>query len=507
MSGSFLNFGEMNVFSLDIETTGLDHKTSKIWSVGSSNKFLGADGKFQVENNEHFIRDVIPENLKRNEKNFLQRAHGKGVGTAEMFGKVQKDSGAFDNYQAAYRQPLGTSSISPATGQAINPLQNLDDVFRGMTKDLKNTTGLFLIQNTPFESGAFSAAGDKSGGQGLSPQVRDDFLKGVFGVDPEQYKNSKSLIPQDSRILEARDKFTVASERFKHSSKFSQETITNFKGQLKEASDSLESTINMVVKENDARGFRTAVDLMDVSRLYTAKLATEDLLQPSYVNTGLSVDYLAGNLLKEKESHTAMRDSDQQRRILEKTSRAMSNINIDGLSPGDAEFATELMDSEVHEKTFVKNIENRLTEALKKKESLKDSEVSSLISKSLRNYQAMPEKANFNRLAFAEDIRQSFIKDPSKAFQKLNDIRSSEFLPKIAPLASPDSSPLLKGGSLNSKVLLGMSALGATMLLSSNNGQSKKREMNSYDDLYENVYLGQSYADWQDRNNSHKMIY
>ena len=59
----------------------------------------------------------------------------------------------------------------------------------------------------------------------------------------------------------------------------------------------------------------------------------------------------------------------------------------------------------------------------------------------------------------------------------------------------------------NSKVLMGLTALGVVAMVGSNNRQSKKEELTSYDDLYENVYLGQEYANWQERNNSHKMIY
>ena len=257
------------------------------------------------------------------------------------------------------------------------------------------------------------------------------------------------------------------------------------------------------------RGFSTAVDLMDITKLYTSKLALNDAIAPGYLGTGLSVDYLAKDLLGKPEKHTALSDARQQRKIFDILTNRINDINKNGsLSEEDIAYGKRLMDSDVHEKTFISNIKNRLEEARIKKGDLSEGKVTSLISKSLNSYSHIPEKADFNRLAFAEDIRKTYLKNPSEALTKLSEIKEQDLLPNIKALAVPDESPLLRvGKGKNSKILMGLTALGVVSIVGANNRKSKKEELTSYDDLYENVYLGQEYANWQERNNSHKMIY
>ncbi len=61
-------------------------------------------------------------------------------------------------------------------------------------------------------------------------------------------------------------------------------------------------------------------------------------------------------------------------------------------------------------------------------------------------------------------------------------------------------------------MLVGAGALVGVGLLSSGPRRDveeprRKQETGAYNELYENVYAGQAYADWQQRNNSHKMSY
>lgn len=472
------------LFSLDIETTGLNHKNNRILTLGISGKNY---------EQEFFQKGVIPENSKSNQ--IIPRvmaAHAQdGAGD---FARKQLPKGAFNEYKKRFQSKT---------------MSSLDDTFNVMTKNLKNNAGVFLVQNLNFESKAFGSAKDKLGNQNLSEEARARFLSNIFGVDPEISKNSKKMIPEDARIVNARKEFNTSANLFKQTGEFSQDTINNFKGNLSKTSSKLESTLNKVVKENMDRGFSTAVDLMDITKLYTSKLALNDAIAPGYLGTGLSVDYLAKDLLGKPEKHTALSDARQQRKIFDILTNRINDINKNGsLSEEDIAYGKRLMDSDVHEKTFISNIKNRLEEARIKKGDLSEGKVTSLISKSLNSYSHIPEKADFNRLAFAEDIRKTYLKNPSEALTKLSEIKEQDLLPNIKALAVPDESPLLRvGKGKNSKILMGLTALGVVSIVGANNRKSKKEELTSYDDLYENVYLGQEYANWQERNNSHKMIY
>lgn len=471
------------VFSLDIETTSLDHANSKVWSVGLSGK------NFEKE---FFQKNVVNKN-SRGEDVIKDLLAAHETGGAGQFGTKQASNGAF----SAYEEAVNSKS-----------LVSLNKTLSEITDTLKKNAGVFLVQNLPFESTAFAKAAYKSGGQKLSNSVGSKFVSEVFGVNPEEYNKSKSFIPQDKTILSAREELRKSSELFKLSSSFSQDTINNFRGDLNSKSSVLFKTINDVVKNNKDKGFSTAVDLMDISRIYSSKLAVHGGLEAGYLNTGLSVDYLAKSLLGAPEKHTALSDARQQRQIFDILTNKIESIDKNGLSDADKFFGKDLMESDVHDRTFVKNIENRLTESLNKNKTLKEKDLSKLLASSLNNYSTIPEKANFNRLAFAEEIRNKFLKDPSEAFTRLSEVKDSTLLPDIKALAAPNESPILSAYKTSkSKVLLGMTALGAVAMVGSNNRQSKKEDMTSYDDLYENVYLGEQYANWQERNNSHKMIY
>ena len=100
---------------------------------------------------------------------------------------------------------------------------------------------------------------------------------------------------------------------------------------------------------------------------------------------------------------------------------------------------------------------------------------------------------------------QNLIKELESAENLVNEGK----VPKVNPIENT-LNPQGKALSTKSKILMGVGATVGVMWLGSMDGSNtkpKKQEMTSYDDLYGNVYLGQSYADWQERNNSHRMIY
>ena len=69
----------------------------------------------------------------------------------------------------------------------------------------------------------------------------------------------------------------------------------------------------------------------------------------------------------------------------------------------------------------------------------------------------------------------------------------------VEPLTK-NSTKLLKYG------LYGIGAMAALNILSKDSN-TQVQQPGTYDAIYGNLYLGQGYADWQERNNSHKMIY
>lgn len=475
------------VFSLDMETTSLNKKDSKIWSIAVS-----GDKNYA---REFFQKGVINQSSRPDQ--VVERLHAAHVkGGAGSFSENQVKSNAFDPYQKAFES---------------KSLKSIDDSIKTITQDLKGKSGVFLVQNMKFDSQQLGSAKDKVGPQKLSKEVRSNFLEGLFGLNPEHYENSSELIPLDKRILEARKEFDSAADLYKRSAKFSQETVNKFGSRLTESTDNLERMMNIVLAEGKKNQVLTPIDLMDVTKIYTSRLAQKEAIAPAYTSSGLTVDYLARNLLNDSEKHTALMDTKQQRLGYKILSRRMDKINkTEELSKKDLKYGKDLMGSDIHDKTFISGLNNRLDELVNTKGNVSDSDLDELIRTNIARSDMIPEKENFSRAAFAEDIKKTFLRDPSEAFSKLNAAKSLDApLPDTSSLPVPDESPILRKGGMskNSKILLGLTALGVVSMVGSNNRQSKKEDLTSYDDLYENVYLGQEYANWQERNNSHKMIY
>lgn len=477
------------VFSLDIETTTLDPFKSKTWSMGVAQR--GGKGK------EYFNSDVISASSANAVEDLFQ-AH-KEAG-AEFFGQTQRDAGSFDGFAKAH---------------SSGALTSIDNTMKDITSDLRKSAGVLLVQNTNFESNTLGWAKHKSGGQNMSEDVRSSFVKDLFGDSPEKMREAQ-LLPVESEILDARAKFTEASSKLKRSSEFSQDVTRGFGEDLKLATKDLENTITKVVKQNAAAGNMTVIDLMDISRIYTSKLYEGGGIKQPFVGSGLSVSFLSLELLKEAEAHTALSDADQQLRVFDKLTERISNFNKTGvLTQDDLDYGKALTNSDTHDRSFLSALSSRLTEAQDKGKDLSDE---SLVRKELRaplkQYSPIPEKS-FNREAYVKDIAKKFITSPEDTLRDLHEHSNSKSLTnyknmskEISDLAptSEDLDFKPKKLSNSSKILLGLSAVGVVSALTASN-RPKDEPLTSYNDLYENVYLGQSYADWKERNNSHKMIY
>ena len=117
-----LNSPKTPVFSLDIETTGLDHKDNRILTVGLSGE------KYEQE---FFQKGIIPENSRPDK--IIPRVLAAHVRDgAGDFARKQNTKGAFDEYKKRFESKT---------------MSSLDDTFNILTKNLKNKAGVFLVQN------------------------------------------------------------------------------------------------------------------------------------------------------------------------------------------------------------------------------------------------------------------------------------------------------------------------------------------------------------------------
>ena len=480
------------VHSLDIETTGFDHNQHRIWSVG-----LAASDP--TKSMERFIGGIVDANSSDVVGDFLNVAKQDG---SEVFASKQMARNSFDPYFKNFKNG-NLTNISSALSEA--------------GQILADAPGVLLIQNVPFEYGAFKAAGSKEGAeQGLSSADKSKFTSQVFGQD-----SAPSPIVLDPAIAEKRKAFMSAiDEQMRIGREAKDLTLLNANSiKLKETSQALENTIASTIKNNLKRPvpISTTIDLMDISRMYLADLHLGGELDQGFLKTGTKVEFLVNQLFDGmKESHTALSDAEQQADIFAELNKRRANIAKNGLSDVDRAFAAKVSEPLTDAKLFLSGI----TENLQKSASDISTEELGDVFKGIIKRRENKLDGGFSREGYVDSVLKkhsegSSIEDLIKhVSDEAEDLDISKYV-KDGDTPTRNTGSVLdafKNSSTKTKVMVGAGALVGVGLLSSGPRRDveeprRKQETGAYNELYENVYAGQAYADWQQRNNSHKMSY
>lgn len=477
------------VHSLDIETTGFDHNQHRIWSVG-----LAASDP--TKSMERFIGGIVDQSSTDPMSDFL--AVNKQDGS-EAFAEKQMGRKSFDPYIENFKK-----------GNLTNVTSALSEAGR----ILADAPGVLLIQNVPFELQAFKAAGSKEGlEQGLLSEDKSNFTKNVFGE-----QNAPSPIVVDPEIAEKRVLFNKAvSEQMRIGREAKDLPLLHANAiKLKESSDNLEKTIAATIKRNMGKSVSTTVDLMDISRMYLADLHLGGELDQGFLRTGTKVEFLVNQLFDGmEEKHTALSDAEQQADIFHELNKRRANIAKNGLSDVDRAFAARVSQPITDAKLFLSGI----TENLQKASSDVTTKELEGVFDGILDRRKNTLSGEFSRKSYKDSILsmheagtsvEDLIKHVSNESENLD---ISKYVDEDAPKRkSGGVLDAFKKSSTKTKVLAGAGALVGVGLLASGPRRDveeprRKQERGAYNELYENVYAGQSYADWQQRNNSHKMSY
>ena len=478
------------VHSLDIETTGFEHKQHRIWSVG----LAASDPSKSME---RFIGGIVDANSSDVVGDFLNVAKQDG---SEVFASKQMARNSFDPYFDKFKSGHLTN-----IGSALNEAGNI----------LADAPGVLLIQNVPFEHGAFAAARSKQGAeQGLSSAESSQFTSKVFGqplapspivLDPEIAKKRTEFmkaIDEQMRIgRDAKDLHLLKANSIK----------------LKETSQALENTISSTIKNNLKRSASTTIDLMDISRMYLTDLHLGGELDQGFLKTGTKVEFLVGQLFSGmRESHTALSDAEQQADIFKELNLRRANIAKNGLSDVDRAFAAKVAEPLTDAKLFL----SAITENLQKSASdISTKELDNVFEGIIKLRENKPD-GGFSRKGYVSSVLDKH-RDGASIEDLIRHVSDESENLDVSKYVKDGDTPTrntgsvldaFKNSSTKTKVMVGAGALVGVGLLSSGPRRDveeprRKQETGAYNELYENVYAGQAYADWQQRNNSHKMSY
>lgn len=472
-------------YSLDIETTGLDPFENKIWSVGMYSK--DPEKSF-----ESFLAGVVPQDSTDFRKDFedINRVEG-----SPSFTKEQVQRGSFNDYYKANN----TKSLTSLE----QPLNRIADT-------LEKDPGILLIQNINFEKKFLKESVHKKGPQGLSPSSAEYFSEKVYS------SKGRHPVTENKSIIEARKSFQSSISGMINSNEqgLVREGSSLAEG-LQKASEKLESTILKTVERNLSkdRPISTALDLQDFSRLYLNDLFQEGLLDKGFLRSGTNVDFLVKELLGDSkgEVHTSLSDAKQQTEIFEEIISRRENLKANGVSAKDIEFAGRVSDPVVQGESFLSGVAEQLQKT--RIEGGDSKELETNLQDLLSRKRNLPENG-FSRDNYVESVLGDVTKgdDLSSVEERVRGESKNLDISKYSPENYKASTLPDSGGISKKNKLIGGAALalvGANLLSS---GPRRDREefnnsleQDTYSELYENLYAGQALADWQQRNNHHRM--
>lgn len=286
--------------SLDIETTGLDERTDKIWSIGLDD---GGAGK------EYFSDPGMPL--------------GKG-----SFFEEQKARKSFDAWEDA-------SKMSDAKA--------VDKLFQSIDKD-----SIVLIQNLNFEN--------KMIGEVINNMPAEEQSKFAEKMMYVSDKHKGKLLYSPPQVASMRTRAAYDYRQF-----MSNGDSRSFDDAAKGYSDMMQEYSKHAGKKGQGA---FVIELMDITKATYAQAASKGLLDKRNINIGTRVEYLTDVLGLGEEKHTALSDAKQQKQIFERLTTIQGELSSGNISDLTRKQLTKIRVTQPYEgsKQFASAIKNTLEE-------------------------------------------------------------------------------------------------------------------------------------------------
>ena len=505
----------IGVYVVDVETTGLtrsDHMFSAAYSkmnvndgspLSTKESFFNIKSVKRPNEGDYKSRDEFAEEIEKR----IAKAHSSPV-----FGEKQLSAGSLKDAAKAMAEK---QTVTPATF-----LQNF-------STDLgqEQNGALVLSHNSQFENNQFerlhsssSKAYDKAY---QSVKNRNIGNRGLFGADStltnwSDHDEQKGL---SQRVRDAHLNYVKAVK-----DKADPSIIRSSLGEYAvENKNLINHMMDQVRSVEGQAGKYVNLDTMSLLRGLMSFGALNGDVDAGNMLLGGKVEHHAMAWFDEMESHTAGGDTRLQGKIgttvlfkeLEEYAKDPTRS-----SPRLKQLNEYLNKQNIGTETFKSSIVSEITNTSKYKDTKSyTAGVYDWINDSVERYsttsgdhkervgiansikvkldEVIQEKPNRSHESIAREM-ESWIKTMSSTTEAQKGGRDM-----VADIAS-QSKNFLK--THKNKVALAGAALAASLFIDgSEKGEDKK--YNTYDELYNNQYYGTGFADWQNRNNAHKVLY
>lgn len=508
----------MNTVTIDLETTGLKAGVDQIYSGGIYNVKNGA----LINKSESFFDIKRPEILNPTVDdltNALKMSH-----SSSEFGKRQ--AGEIVNGKGT-----GVNVLKPwAEAVVQGKTEGVSDFVGRLNSALKDKDGsILLLQNVNFEDRELSRLHHtlrREGGLGNFTEFTSNLLdKGLAASSDPRFGEvfNRYLLPKNI--------FDLRQNQFT-SLRAVQENIRN-EGLGTHLQQYYQSSMNIVDKymDNIVRANQTGktavVDIMDLSKAIYAHGAVSGQVKPEMLTFGSKVETLAPALLSgRQELHSALDDSEIQSQLFQILTDELKVIKEKGPS-----YQSPVVDKLVKqiEKDSLYSVQSKdraLSVTREYLEGTTDLNKEGLISAlDKRFFNQNTHLSHFTKDEFnISDYYTKLKAEANKFFdEKGAPNRSAEQIQegieeftsnyktsstsKIAKtIESSFVSKMLR--SKTAKITAGVAGVGlvGSMLFGGDKEKRDEVKYNTYDELYNNQYYGSAFADWQNRNNSHRML-
>lgn len=507
----------MGIYVLDVETTGVE-VSDKMFSSGrvridrKGNPIKGSEieSHYDVGSGGKLDRALFKteeEYQEALEKN-LARAH-----SSKTFGKAQKERGS-----------LAGNAKARIKGELTTPASFLSDFERDISDNKKGS--IIWGHNNRFENNQFGKL------EGSSAEYDDAFKRmearnvvnhsGLFGETTKMSNRAsdpqmKGLVQRATSILYEDVNESILSQN--------PDKLRAALGKYAAANiDVINELQNQIEAVRLKGGMYTVGDSMHLSRAFMAIGAATGQFDPKNLMMGNKIETLAHVMLDGyEETHQALDDAKIQGKITTRLTEELDKFRA------DPNYKSELLEKlnthisknsgELADKSFRES----LLREVKDITSLNDYEgfdkTFKWIDKTTRNYSAANGNVS-DRKAYAEQFKQALDKAYKEKEATADTVKASmeKFIEQNqvegaasrinGPERARDGKSIMKKALDGKKKFLAIGGgLAAANLFIGGGEKGEDKKYNTYDELYNNQYYGSGFADWQERNNAHKILY
>jgi hypothetical protein len=501
----------MGVYVVDVETTGLTNK-DKMFSAAYTEMDMNTGSPINTKESFFNIRKKLPsqKGLSRNEyiekiETLLAKSH-----SSEMFGEAQKARGSLKDAAAAM-----------ADNKTTTPSRFLTEFSQELSQNQNGN--VVLSHNSQFENNQFERLHNTSRTYNTAYKAVKDLNQGnqgLFGANDSISNWSKNADQAgfNQRIRDAHLEYVRAV-------KGNTDPALIRKALETYAHENMNLVNYMMKQIEDTKGKVGAyvnIDTLPITRALMAFGALNGDVDPGNLMLGGKIEHQSLAWLGRKELHTAGQDTIDQGEIAKKLFAELEaySHNPERKSKALRELNEFINKNNVATETFKSSITSEISNTTKYKD--KASYIAGVyewIDNSVERY-SIASGDHTQRERMANQIKQEFDKtireNPGASRKTLaNEMESIiHSLPTTFDQNKKGADQLKAITERTTKFLeqhkgklaiAGLFLAGTMVADGGEDGQEIK--YNTYDELYNSQYYGTGFADWQNRNNAHRVLY